>query len=758
MVKLLLKLGATAAQADMNHVTALHYMVAENNNEALDILLEHDRPAALSILSTAAFRNSGHSTYYWGSHDEDSPLKTAIGKGYQEMVSKLLTLGAKPTIAFDDWIKGYLAKNQHAKNSTPEQNMQQYNNNVVQPIIAAAAKEMGKSIEDLLAHGADANTLEKQAQSVLQHPSNAGFQTAESLLNIVQKKLEALRAYKFGPESKPWKKPETLRDETFYTHGFVEGSYSYWTALRDYQAEKKANTQEHANYQKFLEKKPVQGAKEKQETIRKLTQELEKAEKALIAAGAKTFVDLHPNVAPRRQQPVHQNVYTPTEPPPYHTKLSFQVPDLNETKKTGYITLFEAAWNNDIEFVKDLTLATWTAPTSTDKQAKLLGHVTQNGPNPPLKVAVKDKNGFSPFSIAVLRGHRDLARKIVDICITQYHKEDGLTSRQRWNMLDSGSDDGDSDNGQVLPIFSELVSDKFTVDNLGEVSNIVKSNVLPLQMIEWACSAHRFNEPIDIDKNQSPLLQHALSNNMLPLQRIEYARSARRFNHPIDVDTNQISLLQHAVINNDEQLLKFIVELGAEQQALLAEEEDDQKSYTLSRDVFQKAIKLGRTEMLAYMIETTGVGIPLNELIKTSGIELKMKPKYYQGLTVGGKKRADWAQAPDSQRVVVEDKIPPLLQAAKAGSVQSVEWFMSDAPMRRYKEFAAVNQHDKRIRTLEESGNGFDRTIGKWLSAKSKCFQPSFDEMLIRLQVSSFFTAPSSITPSMNKALPNTLL
>ena len=152
---------------------------------------------------------------------------------------------------------------------------------------------------------------------------------------------------------------------------------------------------------------------------------------------------------------------------------------------------------------------------------------------------------------------------------------------------------------------------------------------------------------------------------------------------------DQTSILEFAVRNDDMDLFKFMIELGSEQQALLAEEEDDQKSYSLGRDVFQEAIKLGRTEMIAYMIKTTGVGIPLNELIKTSGVELKTKPKYYQGLTVGGKKRADWAQAPNSQVLqVVEERTPPLLLAAKAGNVESVEWFMSDAPMRRYKEFA----------------------------------------------------------------------
>jgi len=50
-------------------------------------------------------------------------------------------------------------------------------------------------------------------------------------------------------------------------------------------------------------------------------------------------------------------------------------------------------------------------------------------------------------------------------------------------------------------------------------------------------------------------------------------------------------------------LLKFIIELGAEQKALLAEDEDDQRCYTISRAAFYSAIKLGRTTMLAEMIK-----------------------------------------------------------------------------------------------------------------------------------------------------------
>jgi hypothetical protein len=157
---------------------------------------------------------------------------------------------------------------------------------------------------------------------------------------------------------------------------------------------------------------------------------------------------------------------------------------------------------------------------------------------------------------------------------------------------DEGSDDDDDEN---LPIFSELVSDDFTIDNLGEVSNIVKSNVLPLTMIEWHCKPQRFLKSEDVTNDQ------------------------------------QRTLLGHAVYQDDMELLKYIIQIGAEQQALLAQEADDQKCYSVSIPVFQLAIQLGRTALLAELIKSSGAGIPFNEIIQRTGIEIKTKPRYYQG-------------------------------------------------------------------------------------------------------------------------------
>jgi ankyrin repeat protein len=76
------------------------------------LLLSSDRPVALSVINNM-------STPVWG-NEGDSPLTTAIQKGYQGMASKLLSVGAKPDLAFDDWVKTYLAKNSWAKNQSKQ--------------------------------------------------------------------------------------------------------------------------------------------------------------------------------------------------------------------------------------------------------------------------------------------------------------------------------------------------------------------------------------------------------------------------------------------------------------------------------------------------------------------------------------------------------------------------------------------------------------------------------------------------------------
>lgn len=668
VVKLLLRLGASSAQGDMNQISAFHYLVSKRKSDLLKILLEDDKPAALSVVNNIGFATSNSFV---------TPLLTAIERGYSEMVSQLLSIGAKPEISFDDWIKVYLEKNPWSRNNTSENNIIAFRTQMNQPVIAAANVASGTTVDMLVAKGADPATLDPSAYDfVLRQSKYAYFNTSrrgDALLDLIQKKLKELRNYGLSSASSH-NRPEILKEEEHYTQGLIEGTYQYWSVVKDFQAHKVVNQNKWKSYEKSMEEKEIpEGEAQKKAAIAKVIKELESTERTLIAAGAKPFAEMYPEIS-KNPKELTSNLYAysppePAKPKPYQSSVSFNVPDINHAKKNGYIRLFEAAWNGDSDAIKSLTLAPW----ESEKEPA----------NSPLQIAVQDSNGFSPFSLAVLRGHLDLARSIVSISMAQYHKDDNKSQRQRWMMNTDDSDCEDSDDENVLPIFSELVSDKFTVDNLGEVSNVVKSRVMPSTMMALTCKVKRFDDSVVKDSGLS-------------------------------------SLLEHAVTTDNMEILKLIIELGAEQQALLAEEPDDRRCYSMDVSVFDLAIKLGRTAMIAEMIESTGVGIPLNEFVQNSGVEEKSKPKYYQGLSVGGKKRADWAEAPSDYAHVGEYHNNPLLEAAFLGSIESVEWFMSDAPMRRYKEFAAKNKSDKRIKTLHESGKGFDQTVSTFLNAKSK--------------------------------------
>jgi hypothetical protein len=225
------------------------------------------------------------------------------------------------------------------------------------------------------------------------------------------------------------REPEKLQEESFYVQGIQQHTYQYWTAQRDFQAKKQANAKDRKSWEKSLEQ-TNKGIDEKKEAISKVIMELEQAEKALIEAGAKTFAEMYPHIAPCEEQTAPRYPYP--EPEPYKTNMSFCIPDLNDATKDGYMRLFEAAWSNDLEMVKKLTLTPWKSDMKIDEMT-------------PLRVATQDSNGFSPFSIAVLRGHRELARKIIEICAIQYHKEDNPTFKKRWDTIPNDSDDESDD-------------------------------------------------------------------------------------------------------------------------------------------------------------------------------------------------------------------------------------------------------------------------------------------------------------------------
>jgi hypothetical protein len=67
-------------------------------------------------------------------------------------------------------------------------------------------------------------------------------------------------------------------------------------------------------------------------------------------------------------------------------------------------------------------------------------------------------------------------------------------------------------------------------------------------------------------------------------------------------------------------------------------------------------------------------------------------------------------------------QIPPLLTAARGGSIESVEWFLSDAPHRQYVEFGKSDTAgiDPRLKHLISAPGGFERAVSKWLGNQSE--------------------------------------
>lgn len=284
-----------------------------------------------------------------------------------------------------------------------------------------------------------------------------------------------------------------------------------------------------------------------------------------------------------------------------------------------------------------------------------------------------------------------MAKAILEIVKVQYSPTDKEDQRYKldtgrdeddeesYNSEDDGSDDSEP------KIVSEVVNKTFTIDNIGQVSMQVKSHTRPLDVLTAAAPG--------------------FSEKELPQSRMP------PFRYAMDKDN-------HGLFNR---LLDWAMEYASQR---LEGDGDDQEKYFAFRDEdFQYAVQSGKISFLTEMIKRTGAGMPLDHLVKKSGVEMKQKPKSYQGLTVYGKKRKDWATA--GRNLVVKSsglKTPPLLHASLAGSIEAVEWFLGDAPHRLYAEFgkSETASNDPRLKHLSQTPDRFNRAVSTWLGIQSK--------------------------------------
>jgi hypothetical protein len=265
----------------MNYYTVLHYVVAADS-DILDMLFGHDAPAANSVLNSVAIGPS---------QAGDTAMTIALKKRHESLVTKLLSLGAKPDIPFDDYIKLFISKYDHAKNWNPEQSMQTFRQYCVQPVLIAATNEMPRAGGQLLANGADASILDATAHDILQNPNYGRWRTGASVLDIVRQKLASLREY--DGEVTYDTGPEHLYDESFYLSGLEASTYQHWVTSRRFQECERRNTKYRLEFEKKVNEAEGGGATEKKAAVAKLLKEFEAFEKELIDAGAKTFQEMH---------------------------------------------------------------------------------------------------------------------------------------------------------------------------------------------------------------------------------------------------------------------------------------------------------------------------------------------------------------------------------------------------------------------------------------------------------------------------------
>ncbi|KAL2859589.1 hypothetical protein BJX68DRAFT_276845 [Aspergillus pseudodeflectus] len=664
MSKKLLEVGASPAQADINHKTALHYLAHSGSPELLDVYRQLDQPAVDRAINHLAIQG-----FYYDQRVE-SPLVSAIAAEDATKARKLLDLGAHPSISLEEYLKAVEAadatRNRH---STIGEHTSRFEQNTTQPIILAVRKDLPDIARELLRRGVDPNTLTGAGYRVVRDSYARNNEAGKSLLDSVQEKIKALRKYQ--GESITVKPPLPMEsDDSIYLEGCEEGTYKKWAAevmlkqARDRFIEEQKQFDEAVNASKNCD-----GLEEKKAAIKAVLAEFEQLEAELLSKGAKRFAELHPDIKFQKNSRNSYRDYSQKQEP-YETHFDFKAQKCTGEMQEGYMQLFEAAWSADIETIKALTLSPW-------------------GPNQdrtPLEVGVTDYRNFSPFSVAVLRGHLSTAKAILTISVAQY-KDDDQHKKTRYRMREYQDSDDDSYNSDAdsedIQLESHVIGAEFTIENVGEVKKQVESHIRPQNVLLGYCNIRLF-----LDKSE----------------------------HSDDEAIGD--LIQYAIWKDDVQLLIFILTLGQE----LLDNSTDQSqhsAYQVPYYNFRMAIRLGRLRCLEEMIKRTGAGLPLDKLAEKSGVEIKEKPKYYQGLSVHGKKRADWAARgggmPPTRAI---DLSPPLLLAAQAGSLASVEWFLGTAPARYYLEFVKAHKKDARLRKLALTDKGLERSILDWLDTR----------------------------------------
>jgi ankyrin repeat protein len=688
-IETLLKAGAKSSQADFNGVTAFQYFV-HHSYELLEYLIQHD---VINVKSAINWVNVSENDFW--RRGCGYPLKTAIQTRNGKAVSKLLALGASPVITYESWMRGCKTmKGRSIQNYTIRE--RDFQSNHVQPIILAIRHEQPSVVAELLESGADVNTLSPNGWRKMHGESVVGT----NVLDEVRIKLKELDGFNPDP-SKPanWmpRKLMSFKTEEVYTRGLEPGSYKHWATQQFVQS---AKDQYNQDLKRYRNQGPRKGIEEQKQAVEKLAAEFRNLEKHLIGRGAKTFVehkcgrsavDLQRAVSEqedRLKRLQEHNQKAQKDANVFNVDFGIDVPEISHARMWKYLELFDAAWNGNLDIIRKLT----TEPL---------------GDEPPLLIAVADGLGNNPFSIAILRGHLDLAMTILAIASAQYVPEKKERSYEVDDDEDCDSDSDSESEGEPRGVKSRgirlheklppSVRNQFTIDDIGQISTLVQSPRSPLTLL----------------RGHPPVKKFVESGYCVPSTNGNQAAPTMD------------SLLQYAIYRNDKDLFLTLLNATMKYEAEDNAKKDDHapERFTMVHTDFTYALQLGRFEFVSEMMKRTGVGIPFDHLVKLGGFAIPEKTStQYQGLSIRGKKKKAWARAYGIfDGLSTEYKTsPPLLLAAYSGSLESVEWLFSDAPIRLYGEYLDANKQYPAVEAFSKLPGGAERAITQWLDNRSK--------------------------------------
>lgn len=193
--------------------------------------------------------------------------------------------------------------------------------------------------------------------------------------------------------------------------------------------------------------------------------------------------------------------------------------------------------------------------------------------------------------------------------------------------------------------------------------------------------------------------------------------------------------LSYAIYKNDMELFRFIISLlaGTKEDAIVSYIDINSKLNSSGQFShfsgnlrcgtsmhLRLALILGRIEMLEEIMKTVAFGIPWAEL-EEADEELQMeKPQFYQGLTVYGVKRRDWASSSYPAHGTQSDKMQkPVQTAAFFSQLESTKWLLSGRPFQCLKGFMDRYPNTMRTKLLKKQGDSLGFLLQKGLGVET---------------------------------------